>query len=523
MAQERPRFSQMLHDRRVDLGLTTAQASQVLRLREDVLIAFEEGDYDRMPQAGYAQGMLSSYARYLNLDARVVTNLFLEELHEHMYGTSSHELRRRTREGQAGRGISGYDVPGEDSRPKAYVEYKPLLPTSGGPAGDMGNFATTTPPHRRSVPLAGVNTSATSPSSTGATYGTDGIYARGTGGGTARTRSGQGSQGGRSGRTHQYNSQLGQPAQGQASTARRRSDQQRRQADGRRRRTGDPSGGSYGDRDGRASGRTYRRDDVQARRVRTGDYEDDLRYGSEASPYAAASTISGRRSSRNIASTERPNVRRRSSSGSGSGSRGGSGGRGRRGSRGASGAGQMRLFLAVVVVSVLLAVIVIFSVSSCVGLTSSTDDTTSVAVSSVDATTDDDTTTDDATDEATSTIEVVESTSDDETDADATTDDAEAETVEATVVEVTLESGTYSWIEITCDGVSEVADSYTGPWSASYTVTDSITITVGNPDSVTVTKNGEAVSFSSSTGSLGSVTIEGTDVGETEDDGTTSE
>ena len=77
-----------------------------LKLREDVLVAFEEGDFEHMPQSGYAQGMLSSYARYLGLNAREIVDLFQEELYEHRHGSSSHELRRRTRQTQAGRNIS---------------------------------------------------------------------------------------------------------------------------------------------------------------------------------------------------------------------------------------------------------------------------------------------------------------------------------------------------------------------------------------------------------------------------------
>ena len=158
----RPRFSEALVTRRHELGLSVSQASKILKLREDVLIAFEEGDYDHLPQSGYAQGMLSSYARYLGLNAREIVDLFQEDLYVHQTGTASHELRRRTRDTQAGRGISGYDVVNEaGSRPKAYVEYRPLLPTSGGPAGDMGYFATTAPVRSRSsVPLVGSGTQA---------------------------------------------------------------------------------------------------------------------------------------------------------------------------------------------------------------------------------------------------------------------------------------------------------------------------------------------------------------------------
>ena len=137
-----PRFSEALAQRRRDLGLSLSQASRTLKLREDVLLAFEEGDFEHMPQSGYAQGMLSSYARYLGLNAREIVDLFTEELYQYQHGTSSHELRRRTRQTQSSRGISGYDMPNEaESRPKAYVEYRPLLPSGGGPNERVGPAA----------------------------------------------------------------------------------------------------------------------------------------------------------------------------------------------------------------------------------------------------------------------------------------------------------------------------------------------------------------------------------------------
>ena len=125
----RPRFSEMLVERRRQLGLSITQASKILRLKEQALIAFEEGDFKNMPQSGYAQGMLSSYARYLGLNPREIVDLFQEESYEFENGTYSHELRRRTRDTQSGRGIAGYDVINEsESRPKAYVQYHGLLP-----------------------------------------------------------------------------------------------------------------------------------------------------------------------------------------------------------------------------------------------------------------------------------------------------------------------------------------------------------------------------------------------------------
>ncbi len=510
----------MLLQRRRQLGLTCEQASRILKLREDVLVAFEEGDFESMPQSGYAQGMLSSYARYLGLNAREVVDLFQEELYEYVNGSGSHELRRRTRDTIAGRGISGYDVVNEaGSRPKAYVEYHGLLPTAGGPAGDMGNFATVTPARpRQSVPLAGLGPSAV------AAYGRD-DYGRQ--------------------HTHQqrpYNS--GQPyeARQQRSTARRR-------ANGQRRPQSDPAGrllreGQQGvvdrDRDlvsprGRAgqarTQRLYQRDDVSTRSVSRGEYRDDLRYDGVASPYERASTISGRRSSRNIASVERPNVRRRQSSGRS----GGQSGRRRQQPRRGGIAGVLdailadrrsALLLLLVVLAAVLTLILVFSVRSCTG----SNQTAQTGGKTVNVTTtqssDQESSQDSGSDAekgggtvssadsaqgsaSTGTTTATDATASGDTAAGETQADAAA-TPEQTVVQVSLASGEASWVEVTVDGKSVVADNLTGTWSQTYTVTDSISIQVSNLDAVTVTNNGKKVGFSSKTSGLGTITIKGT-------------
>ena len=56
----KPRFSEYLAQRRRQLNLTIPQAARVLRLKEQVIVAFEEGDWQRIPRSGYALGMLSS-------------------------------------------------------------------------------------------------------------------------------------------------------------------------------------------------------------------------------------------------------------------------------------------------------------------------------------------------------------------------------------------------------------------------------------------------------------------------------
>ena len=516
----------MLLQRRRQLGLTCEQASRILKLREDVLVAFEEGNFESMPQSGYAQGMLSSYARYLGLNAREVVDLFQEELYEYVNGSGSHELRRRTRDTIAGRGISGYDVVNEaGSRPKAYVEYHGLLPTAGGPAGDMGNFATVTPARpRQSVPLAGLGPSAV------AAYG-------------------------REDHAHQQPRQQRPYNSGQAYESRQQRSTARRRASGQRRPQSDPAGrllreGQQGvvdrDRDlvaprGRAgqarTQRLYHRDDVSTRSVRRGEYRDDLRYDGVASPYERASTISGRRSSRNIASVERPNVRRRQPSERS----GAQGGRRRRPARRGGVAGFVDAFLSdrrrallllLLVLAAVLTLILIFSVRSCTGSAQSaqtgskTVNVTTTQGSGQDSSqgsgSGSDTSSsasDSKQDQAASDASGSGSTatgdaaSGDEDQADA------AATPERTVVQVSLASGEASWVEVTVDGKSVVADNLTGAWSQTYTVTDSIAIQVSNVDAVTVTNNGKKVDFSSKTSGVGTLTIKGTPAPATDETG----
>lgn len=516
----------MLLQRRRQLGLTCEQASRILKLREDVLIAFEEGDFESMPQSGYAQGMLSSYARYLGLNAREVVDLFQEELYEYVNGSGSHELRRRTRDTIAGRGISGYDVVNEaGSRPKAYVEYHGLLPTAGGPAGDMGNFATVTPARpRQSVPLAGLGPSAV------AAYGREDHACQ-------QPR-----------QQRPYNSGQAYESRQQRSTARRR-------ASGQRRPQSDPAGrllreGQQGvvdrDRDlvaprGRAgqarTQRLYQRDDVSTRSVRRGEYRDDLRYDGVASPYERASTISGRRSSRNIASVERPNVRRRQPSERS----GAQGGRRRQPARRGGVAGFVDAFLSdrrrallllLLVLAAVLTLILVFSVKSCTGSAQSAQtgsktvnvttaqgsgqDSSQGSGSGSDASS---SASDSKQDQAASDASASGSTA---TGDAASGDQAQADaaaTPEQTIVQVSLASGEASWVEVTVDGKSVVADNLTGAWSQTYTVTDSIAIQVSNVDAVTVTNNGKKVDFSSKTSGVGTLTIKGTPAPATDETG----
>lgn len=489
----RPRFSEMLFTRRQQLGLTTSQASRILRLREDVLIAFEKGDFEKMPQSGYAQGMLSSYARYLGLNPRQVTDLFQEELHEHVNGSGSHELRRRTRDAQTGRVVSGYEAANEPgSKPKAYGEYHALLPDSGGPAGDMGAFATTTSARpRHSMPLAGSGPSAA------------GAYENKTFGSASRSGMRQ---------RRPYNGDSAGRGRDQGSRDSRPDRRRRRDMQQRRGRDGSAADRTFKERRG-----TYRHDDVSARNIVSREYTDDMRLDETTNLYGRSSTISERRSSRNIANMERPSARRNGSSGR-SASRGGRQQGRQSDSRRRRGAGffsdpRRAVFGIVLILAVVITPILVFAVSSrannspvakSVSVTDANSGSTTTTSSSVPTSSNGPGSSD--TSKSTSSSGSASSTTSSDTSASGTS----ASTYTPTVVKVSVASGAYTWLEITSDGVSDIAESITGPWEREYTVSDSITVQAGDPSSVSVTNNGASVSFTSKASGLGSLSIKGT-------------
>lgn len=457
----RPRFSEMLVERRRQLGLSITQASKILRLKEQALIAFEEGDFKNMPQSGYAQGMLSSYARYLGLNPREIVDLFQEESYEFENGTYSHELRRRTRDTQSGRGMAGYDVVNEtDSRPKAYVQYHGLLPTSGGPAGDMGAFATTSGVRSRQtgVPLGA---QASEEDAGGYSYSR---YATG----------------------HAYNAGIEEASRQKTMASRTRGGVQRRRV------------GIAG-----VSIPAYK-DDVTRRTVAPSDYTDDLRYDNVTAPYERASTISGRRGSRNIAQVDRPNVRRRQPSGAAAQQR-------RVPQRpGIIGALQnyfsdtgRTIATVFALVVVIITAVLLFSVRSCMSARTTPAATKTVSVNN---------STTDSSKNSTTTNSNTDTSKKDSADASksATTEQKKDETPKQTTVVVTVADGQTSWVEITVDGKSVEADAITGPWSQTYTVTDSMSVLAGTPGAVSVTVNGTAKPFDANASGIGTLTIQGT-------------
>ena len=75
------RFGGMLRERRRSLGLSIQQVANTIKIRPQIIEFFENGDFTSMPPRGYAQGMISSYARFLGLNPRDVVNAYFDELY----------------------------------------------------------------------------------------------------------------------------------------------------------------------------------------------------------------------------------------------------------------------------------------------------------------------------------------------------------------------------------------------------------------------------------------------------------
>lgn len=120
------KFGDILSERRRRLNVSIDQAVSATKLRPQVLEAFERSDFSSMPPKGYAQGMLSSYARFLRLDPREVLDPYFDQLYTYererdfqarseripRYESPDQISRRRsasTREGMASDSPSSFD------------------------------------------------------------------------------------------------------------------------------------------------------------------------------------------------------------------------------------------------------------------------------------------------------------------------------------------------------------------------------------------------------------------------------
>lgn len=424
---ERAVFSDMLAERRRQLGYSIRQASRVLRLREDIIVAFEEGDFERMPKSGYAQGMLSSYARYLGLDASVVVEAYVKDFER--YKREGH----RGGASNAAMTLSGVDA---TSHVQPYVPSRGLLPTSGGPAGDMGSFATTR------VRVRGASSSSEESRDSVADYTQVRPY------------------------TELAPQKVG------ASRRRVRSDESRPERTGTSTRT--------------RSSRSRR--DAQGQRLDT----DSTRKGSSAS----ARRVSGA-----------------------TGAKGGRG-RSRQGNRGRKGVNipPMAFTILGVVAIAGLAILVVLGVGSCTHREPTSSHTIPVSAAdeaSAEKNAQDASSSSTTTDTSNGADDPDGTNSSSGSNAVVPNKDGEGEDSpnakeKETSVSVSVAADAVTWLEIDCDGVSEVAQTVTGPWQQTFTVEDAITIQAGDTTAVSVVRDGSQVQFESMASGIGTIRIQGT-------------
>ena len=430
-------FGDMLLNRRRQMGLSIQQVANTIKIRPQIIEFFEKGDFSSMPPRGYAQGMISSYARFLGLNPRTVVGAYFDELDRYERETS--------RSGGHFQDAAGFVSARSENPTGRFMaldggsRFAQRPPQAGyvseANSGHEPIRVSRNPYRQRSLPRAGQGT----PSSGYGRGGSSSAYGSGAQG-TGRP-SGRGAYQPRSSRSlAPRGSSYGQSGYRGSSPA--RSMQPR---------------GSAPLRDARMGGRGGCGDGPARRRTS---------YGSGARGQGGAPVRGARPSSRG---------------------------------RGAFATNGMdpRLVIGVLAVVLLLIVLVVFlAIRSCSANTGNAQP---------------ESTTTQVTTQATSTAATPDSATDATSpETQANTADTQAATTvvpEQTVVAVSVEDGGTSWVEVKLDGSSVFADNVVGPFSQEFTVEQSIEITVSSPADVTVTNNGESVSWDTRTAGVAKVTI----------------
>lgn len=451
-----PRFSQVLQRRRQELRLTTSQASRNLRLKEDVLIAFEAGDWSRIPRSGYAQGMLSSYARYLGLNPSEVILLFQEDfeaysqggaLLDQLGGQSAHLVQTRANQ-DTGSMTTPNSQPGSPARGRRRSRFGSQdLYGAQGPAGSMlaGSIEDAKVYGAREVtrptPLPGsaqygysrkyLAQNANRPPED-ARYTHRNLYTKSTSETVKRTR-------------QNFSGSIpGEYA----------SNMQRAQADFR-----------------------YQTGEITTRQIKAQMFSDDLRYDT-ARPYEQASSSRGRLASKRIATPQRPNVQRRANSSRAAAQT----------EQGAVAGTKQTFFsntkrtmvIAFLILASILLVLITLGIRSCASKMEASNQPAQIA------------------------------SPDQSPNQEDLANQANTGYVE---VKVEVLQGDVTWLEVKNDSATDVAQTITGPWSKTYQVMTTLQVKAAEAAAVSITANGQVVSFDASSAGLSVATINAADYG----------
>ena len=439
------RFGDMLLEQRRRMGLSIQQVANTIKIRPQIIEFFETGNFASMPPRGYAQGMISSYARFLGLNSREVVNAYFDDLMAYERETSQQGGRFQDAAGYVNSRSSvdnGRFLMVQGGRSTRYGQ----RPQQAGYITETGSgeeirsqrdrFRSTPMPEDRALPAArGV---ARDPR---AGYGDGGYSDRGYRGASA----------------------------------------------GRSR-------GGYADADTtqvtprlRSQSRPYSQ---RSSAPRSGQRNYQGR--GELAPRSGQRNMQRQGSYRGRSD----NNRGRMPQGTG---RGGSN-RGRGGGRAPqnNSLDPRIVYAGIGAVALLLIVLIVVLLRGCGSSAPESTPETPVATK---------TTTKKSSKKTESVDEDTDETTDESTDSDAAKTTAKKEENEVTKVKISVAKGKTAWIEVKVDGKSVYGAQATGPFEQEYTPESSIEITTSKPSDVTVTKNGEKVRYDTKTSGVARVTI----------------
>lgn len=440
------RFGDMLLEQRRRMGLSIQQVANTIKIRPQIIEFFETGNFASMPPRGYAQGMISSYARFLGLNPREVVNAYFDDLMAYERDTSQQGGRFQDAAGYVNSRSSvdnGRFLMVQGGRTTRYGQRPPQAGyiTETGSSEEIRSqrdrFRSTPLPDDRALPAA-----------------------RGL---SRDPRAGYGD-GGYSGRSYR-----GVPA-GRSRDG--YSDADTTQVTPRLRSQSQP----YGQRSSapRSGQRGYQgRGELAPRPGRRGSQRQS---GYRGRPDSGRGRIP-------------------QGNGRGSSNRGRGVGRGSQYNT----IDPRIIYVGIGAVVLLLILLIVVLLRGCGSAAPESTPETPVATktttkksSKKTESTDEDEDADEATDAAGS---------------DAAKATVETEEDEVTKVKVSVAKGKTAWIEVKVDGKSVYGAQATGPFEQEYTPESSIEITTSKPSDVTVTKNGEKVRYDTKTSGVARVTI----------------
>lgn len=441
------RFGDMLLEQRRRMGLSIQQVANTIKIRPQIIEFFENGNFASMPPRGYAQGMISSYARFLGLNPREVVNAYFDDLMAYERETSQQGGRFQDAAGYVNSRSSvdnGRFLMVQGGRSTRYGQrpQQAGYVTETGSSEDIRSqrdrFRSTPVPEERALPAAR---------------------------GVARDpRVGYGD-GGYSDRGYRGVS------------------------------SGRPRGG-YADADTtqvtprlRSQSQPYSQRSIAPR--------------SGQRNYQGRGELASRSGQRNMQRQgsyrgRSDNNRGRMPQGTG---RGGSN-RGRGGGRAPqnNGLDPRIVYAGIGAVALLLIVLIVVLLRGCASSAPESTPETPVATKTTTKKSSKKT-------ESVDEDEDTDETKDESTDSDAANTKAKKEESEVTKVKISVAKGKTAWIEVKVDGKSVYGAQATGPFEQEYAPESSIEITTSKPSDVTVTKNGEKVRYDTKTSGVARVTI----------------